>query len=324
MNLALLAFLAVTTSAPNLGVLWSVLSASESSPCTGRPFLLSSAVPELPELEAIKARLRLSLAGRRIAGVTLNQFSCLKTVEPKLEALKDNHFLGITRFGKFLCLSTDKKLYLCIHLMLDGGLYLGPSDRAITRNHLLCLHLDNAEDLRVTENSTKHRVSIHLVTDPKQVPWIAELGLDPQAPEFTLNHFRQALSRRNRSVKKFLTDQHSVGGIGNCYSDEILYEARLSPFQQTGNLKPEEVIRLYTAVKKVLSDAILHLKALDHLPDRSDRTFLRAHGRLGQPCPACGSEIRRVSYEESTMYYCPGCQTGGNILADRRLSRLLK
>jgi len=281
-------------------------------------------VPELPELEVTKARLRLALAGRLVEGVTLRQFACLKTVEPKLEALKDNHVLGITRYGKFLCIDTDRKLHLCVHLMRDGGLRLGPAGHPITRNHLFCLHLDNQEDLRVIENSTKHRVQVHLVADPKQVAWISELGLDPLGPEFTLGRFRQALARRNRTVRKFLTDQRAVAGIGNCYSDEILFEARLSPFQQTIELKPEQAIRLYTAVKKVLSDAILHLKALDHLPDRRDRTFLRVHGRLGQPCPVCDTEIKRVSYEESTMYYCPGCQTGGKILADRRLSRLLK
>jgi formamidopyrimidine-DNA glycosylase len=194
----------------------------------------------------------------------------------------------------------------------------------VTRNHLLCLHLDKSEDLRVVENSTQHRVAVHLVTDPRQVAWIAELGLDPLGPEFTLGRFRQAAARRNRTVKKLLTDQRAIGGIGNCYSDEILFEARLSPFRTTVTLKVEEAIRLFTATRKVLTDAILQMKSLDHLPDRRDRTFLRVHGRVGQPCPVCANEIQRISYVDSTTYYCPGCQTGGEILADRRFSKLLK
>ncbi len=281
-------------------------------------------MPELPELEIVKDRLRLTLAGRRILGATLRHPATLKTVDPSLEALKEGHIRSISRLGKFLSLNTDSKLHLCVHLMLNGRLITIPSNQPMTRHHLLALHLDNKTDLRVAESGSKRRVAVHLVTDVQNVEWIAQLGLDPLGPQFTLSRLRSALKRRNRTVKRFLTDQRAVGGIGNCYSDEILFEARLSPFQQTGALKPEESIRLYMGVKKVLLDAILHLKTLDHLPDRRDRTFLRVHNRLDQPCPKCGDRVRRVSYKESTTYYCPGCQTGGRILADRRLSRLLK
>ncbi len=280
-------------------------------------------MPELPELEAISARLRLALTGRRIQSLTLNKPSCLKTTEPKLVALADNRIITIIRLGRFLCLGTDQKLYLCIHLMQDGGLCLCPAHHPMTTSNLLCLHFDNAEDLCVTEGGTRHRVQVHLVTDPNKVAWIAELGLDPLGSDFTLNRFRQALARRNRTIKRFLTDQRTVAGIGGCYSDEILHEARLSPFQPTVSLKPEETIRLYAAVKRVLHDAIVYLKALDHLPDRRDRTFLQVHGRAGQQCSRCGSAIQRVSDEKSITYYCPGCQTGGNILADRPPSSFL-
>ncbi len=281
-------------------------------------------MPELPELEVIKNRLRLTLAGRRVVGATLHHPAVLKTVDPPLEALTDSHISSVSRLGKFLCLKTDAKLHLCVHLMLNGRLGSIPSKQPLTRHHLLALHLDNETDLRVSESGSKRRVAVHLVTSPQNVERIAQLGLDPLDPQFTLNRFRSALKRRNRTVKRFLTDQRVIGGIGNCYSDEILFDARLSPFQQTGSLKPEESILLYMSVKKVLLDAILHLKPLDHLPDRRDRTFLRVHNRLDRPCPVCGTPTRRVSYKESTTYYCPGCQTGGRILADRRLSRLLK
>ncbi len=281
-------------------------------------------MPELPELEIIKSRLRLTLAGRRILGATLHHPAVLKTVDPPLEALTDSHISSVSRLGKFLSLNTDNKLHLCVHLMLNGRLITIPSNQPMTRHHLLALHLDNKTDLRVAESGSKRRVAVHLVTNPQKVERIAQLGLDPLGPQFTLNRFRSALKRRNRTVKRFLTDQRAVGGIGNCYSDEILFEARLSPFQKTGALKPEESIRLFMAVKKVLADAIIRFKSLDHLPDRRDRTFLKVHNRLEQPCPVCDTPVRRVSYKESTTYYCPGCQTGGRILADRRLSRLLK
>lgn len=281
-------------------------------------------MPELPELEVIKDRLRVRLAGRRITGATLRQPATLKTVEPGLESLVGGHIKSVSRTGKFIVITTDTGLHLCVHLMLNGSLALGPSDRPMLHSHLFALHLEPGEDLRVLEAGTKHRAGIHLATDPKNVTWIAESGIDPQSPEFTLSRFRSALTRRNRTVKKFLTDQRTIAGIGNCYSDEILFEARLSPFQRTLELKPEQAIRLYAAVKKVLADAIIRLKSIDRLPDRRDRTFLKVHNRLDQPCQVCGSTVRRVSYEESTTYYCPGCQTEGRILADRRLSRLLK
>ena len=281
-------------------------------------------MPELPELEVTKDRLRLALAGRRITGASLRHPALMRTVEPPLEALHESHIRSVSRLGKFLDIATDNGLHLCVHLMLNGRLIVVPAAKPATRDSLLVLGLDDATDLRIEESGTRRRVQAHLTRDPKTIAWIAEAGLDPLGPAFTVNRFRSGLGRRNRTVKRFLTDQRAIAGIGNAYSDETLFEARLSPFKNTGELKPEEAIRLFMAVKKVLHDAILHLKTLDHLPTRRDRTFLRVHDRLGQPCPVCGSEVRRVSYVESTTFYCPGCQTGGKVLADRRLSRLLR
>jgi len=163
-----------------------------------------------------------------------------------------------------------------------------------------------------------------LVSDPQQIDLIARLGPDPLGPEFTLARLRHALGRRNRTLKRFLTNQSAIAGIGNCFSDETLFEARLSPFALSTAVKPEETIRLFAATKKVLQDAILHLRSLDRLPERRDRTFLRVHDRLDQPCPVCATPVKRVSFQESTLYYCPTCQTGGRELADRRLSKFLK
>ena len=208
--------------------------------------------------------------------------------------------------------------------MLSGRFAFGPTRASLNRLHALALHLDRDEDLRVIEDSTHHRLSIYLVPDPQQIDIVARLGPDPHSAEFTLARLRQALNRRSRTLKRFLTDQSAVAGIGNCFSDEMLFEARLSPFALSTAVKPEETIRLYMAIKKVLQDAILHLRALDRLPERKDRTFLRVHDRLDQPCPVCATPVKRVSYSESTLYYCPTCQTGGRELADRRFSKFLK
>lgn len=274
-------------------------------------------MPELPELEAAKAKLRISLVGRRITNITLTQFPCLKTSKPKLETLQNVHVLSITRLGRFLCFSTDNKLHLCIRLVSQGSMLFCSSDQAITPEQLLCLRLDNGLDLRFVEPGFKNRTQVYLVTNPRQISLLAGLGPDPLATEFTISYLHQALMRRNRPIKRFLTDQRTLAGIGNCYADEIIYEARLSPVQKTTELKPEEAIRLYTAIKKVLNEAILKLKALDRLPDYKDRTFLRVYNRLDQPCLNCNFRIQRVRHAETSTYYCPGCQTGGKVLVDQ-------
>jgi formamidopyrimidine-DNA glycosylase len=281
-------------------------------------------VPELPELEVTKDRLRLALAGRLIAGAEVRSPVALKTVTPPLEALSGRHIRSVTRQGKVICIGCDEKLHLCIHLMLSGRFAFGPTKAPLTRLHAFALHLDRDEDLRIIEDTTHHRLSVYLVTDPQQVDIVARLGPDPLSAEFTLARLRQALGRRSRTLKRFLTDQSAIAGIGNCFSDEVLFEARLSPFAISTALKPEEAIRLYMATKKVLQDAILRLRALDRLPERRDRTFLRVHDRLDQPCPVCATPVKRVSFAESTLCYCPQCQTGGRELADRRFSKFLK
>ena len=300
-------------------------------------------MPELPELEVTKDRLRLALAGRVVAGAVVRSPVALKTVTPPLETLVGRHIRSVSRLGKIICIAFDgstgtsplppttsssplstSPVHLCIHLMLSGRFAFGPTRAPFNRLHAFALHLDRDEDLRVIEDTTHHRLGIYLVADPQQIDIVARLGPDPLGHEFTLARFRQALGRRSRTLKRFLTDQSAIAGIGNCFSDEILLEARLSPFALSTAIKPEETIRLYVAAKKVLHDAIVPLRALDRLPERKDRTFLRVHDRLDQPCPACSTPVKRVSYQESTLYYCPTCQTPGRELADRRFSKFLK
>ncbi len=281
-------------------------------------------MPELPELEVTKDRLRLALAGRLVAGAIVRSPVALKTVTPPLESLAGKHIRSVSRLGKVICFGFEDRLHLCIHLMLSGRFAFGPTRAPLNRLHALAVRLERDEDLRVIEDTTHHRLSVYLVTDPQQIDIVARLGPDPLSPEFTLARLRQVLDRRSRTLKRFLTDQSAVAGIGNCFSDEILFEARLSPFALSTTIKPEETIRLYAATKKVLQGAIVHLRALDRLPERKDRTFLRVHGRLDRPCPACATLVKRVSFQESTLYYCATCQTDGRELADRRFSKFIK
>jgi len=321
-------------------------------------------VPELPELEVTKDRLRLALAGRVVSSAMVRSPVALKTVSPPVESIAGRHVRSVSRLGKVICISFERcapaspappttsavplspspsplttstfpppaasfplppsPLHLCIHLMLSGRFAFGPARAPLNRLHAFVLRLDRDEDLRVIEDTTHHRLSIYLVTDPRKIDIVARLGPDPLSPDFTLAQLKRSLERRSRTLKRFLTDQSAIAGIGNCFSDEILFESRLSPFALSTAIKPEETIRLYTATKRVLQDAIVHLRALDRLPERKDRTFLRVHSRLDQPCPACSTPVKRVSYSESTLYYCPTCQTPGRELADRRFSKFLK
>lgn len=283
-------------------------------------------MPELPELEIIRDRLRLALAGRRITGVEVRRPEALRTIEPPLSSLADRRIGAVSRYGRLLAvklpaeLPTEVNLQLGIQLASAGSVAFEPTAAPFTSRHLAALRLDRDEDLRVILNGDDDRVAIHLFDEPKRIEELAGSGLDPFDALFTLARFRSALGRRDRTLRRFLTDQRAVGGIGGCYADEILHEARLSPLARAAALRPEEAIRLYMAVKKVLHDAVLSLRRLDRFPEPGDRVFLRVHRRAGRPCPACGDTVRRAdqaagpSAGRAAYHYCPTCQAGGRLL----------
>jgi formamidopyrimidine-DNA glycosylase len=281
-------------------------------------------MPELPELEVTRDGLRTAAMGRRVVRADVRHPACLKTFDPPLEAIVGRHVTGVERQGKFICLTLGHDLHVCVHLMLDGRFAFFPSGRNPAKSHLLSIGLDSGQDLRVTETSTKHRVRVFVAADLRLIPAIATQGDDPLGRGFTPERLEVLLATRSQTVKSFLTDQHLLTGIGNAYSDEILHEARLSPFQLSRRLTAQEASRLHAAIGSVLRAAIEQLSRLDHIPDRRDRTFLKVHSRRGMPCPVCGTAVEYVSYTDSNTYYCPKCQTDGRKLADRRLSRLLK
>lgn len=287
-------------------------------------------MPELPEVESLRRFLSESCVAKTIARVELLAFASLKTYSPPLTALSGLEVDQVVRRGKFLCLEAGG-LWLVWHLARAGWLTWRkqlPDTPARPGKGPLALRVAfaDATGFDLTEAGTQKRLAVYLVNDPAEVPGIAGLGPDPLAPEFDQAALEQILATAGRAqLKGVLRDQRVLAGIGNAYSDEILHAAKLSPFKPSNGLTPDELSRLYQAINSELTSAIARSEGLAayELKD-AKRTNLRVHGRTGQPCEVCGATIAEVSFADSSLQYCPGCQTGGKPLADRRLSRLLK
>lgn len=271
---------------------------------------------ELPELEVSRDRLRLALVGGRVAAVELHKPVALEKTGVATERLLGAHFKNVSRVGRHLCFEFDSGVSLYVNLGREGHVHL--YERAPARPDAVLTIQCEKTGLRVSEQDTHRPVRIALLTGTEEVEWLRGLGLDPMSPDFTLDHLRRVLERRDRPVRHVLTDQRAIAGLGEAYADEILFEARLSPFQTTSELKPEEVLRLHAAIKKVLSLAIVYLKALPkiELPVERDRN-LKVHRRKGRQCHACASTIQMVRDGKILTNYCPTCQTGGKVLEDR-------
>ena len=290
-------------------------------------------MPEMPEVEALRVFLERHIVGRTVVRAELAAFAALKTFEIPLSALLGMEVTGVERRGKFLCLDVDGT-WLAFHLARAGWLtWHEPVPETPVRpgKGPLALRLAFERDadavgFSLTEAGTQKHLAIHVVADLDHVAGIARLGPDPLAPGFTRDDFGALLAANARTqVKGLLRDQSVLAGIGNAYSDEILQTARLSPFKLAGSLTEDEVTALFKAVRTDLREAID--RAVGNKPaDLKDgkRTHLRVHGKKGEPCPTCGTPIAEVSFADSFLDYCPGCQTGGKLLADRRMSKLLK
>ena len=290
-------------------------------------------MPELPEVEALAAFLRERAAGHTIARVDVSAISALKTYDPPVSALAGRRVTGAGRHGKFLDLQIedaeiDGGLHLIVHLARAGWLHyrdalpaapLKPGRGPIA----LRVRLDDGSGFDLTEQGTQKRLAVYLVSDPAQVPGIARLGPDP----LTLDRdgFAARLKGRRTQLKGALTEQGVFAGIGNAYSDEILHAAKLSPFAIADKLGDEQLDRLYEATRSVLSAAVTRSVGQRAATLKAEkRSNLAVHARAGLPCPVCGDTVREVSFSDSSLQYCPTCQTGGKPLADRRLSRLVK
>ncbi|MHC3467512.1 Fpg/Nei family DNA glycosylase [Streptomyces sp. 7R007] len=287
-------------------------------------------MPELPEVEALKDFLAEHLVGHEIVRVLPVAISVLKTYDPPLTAVEGREVVAVRRHGKFLDLATDGGPHLVTHLARAG--WLQWKDRlpdGVPRPGkgplALRVALETGEGFDLTEAGTQKRLAVYVVQDPGQVPGVSRLGPDPLADDFDERAFAGLLTAERRQIKGALRDQGLIAGIGNAYSDEILHAAKMSPFKLAASLTPEETTRLYQALRTTLTEAVERSRGVAAGRLKSEKkSGLRVHGRTGEPCPVCGDTIREVSFSDSSLQYCPTCQTGGKPLADRRMSRLLK
>ncbi|MGJ9411718.1 Fpg/Nei family DNA glycosylase [Aeromicrobium sp. CF4.19] len=287
-------------------------------------------MPEMPEVDALVAFLRERAVGAVVAEVELASFSVLKTYDPPVTALSGLQVTGVARHGKFIDLEVDG-LHLVIHLAKAGWLRWADSftDKRLRMGNgplTARVRLDAGEGphlgFDVTEAGTRKGLAMYVVRDPADVEGIAALGPDPLGDGFELAPLLQG---RRMQVKRFLRDQKILAGIGNAYSDEILHAARLSPFALASELDAEQVARLAAAIPEVLQQALAsaHGKPAAELKD-AKRGGMRVHGRTGEACPVCGDAVAEVTFSDSSLQYCPTCQTGGKPLKDRATSRFLK
>ncbi|MCS5732809.1 Fpg/Nei family DNA glycosylase [Herbiconiux daphne] len=287
-------------------------------------------MPELPEVHALVADLGARLTGRIVDRLDVVSFAALKTFDPPVSALHGQVVRSVSRHGKFLDVEIGD-VHLLMHLARAGWLRWRdgppppPSGRPGKGPLAARLVLDDGTGFDLTEAGTKKSLAISLVRDPAEVPGVARLGPDPLDDDFTEDVFAGILQAAGRSqIKGVLRSQSIIAGIGNAYSDEILHTARMSPFKPAA-MTPAEVSVLYAAVQSTLRGAIERADGLAASELKKEKkSGLQVHGRTGEACPVCGDTVRQVTYADSSLQYCPTCQTGGKPLADRVLSRLLK
>ena len=287
-------------------------------------------MPELPEVEALVDHLRQRAVGLTIGRVDVAALSALKTFAPPVSALHGQAVTGSQRWGKYLGLRAGD-LWLIAHLSRAGWLRwsdtlaaapLRPGKGPIA----LRVHLGTpggAPGLDLTEAGTQKRLAVWLVDDPRQVPGVAALG--PDALELTADGLARVLAGNTGRIKTVITDQRVIAGIGNAYSDEILHAANISPFATAAKLTGKQLTALHDAMVSILTDAVTRSVGQGAATLKGEkRSGLRVHARTGLPCPVCGDTVREISFADKSFQYCPTCQTGGKVLADRRMSRLLK
>jgi formamidopyrimidine-DNA glycosylase len=287
-------------------------------------------VPEIPFLEILAENLAARISGRRIESILIRQPALLQTASPPPESFVGEFLSLPTRVGKYLALETESRRAIVIHLMRAGRIDVKPGAEKVGPGYPKRLsariEFDDGTRLDLVEHGKEKRARLWLVEDLADMPELNRLGPDPSRGELSPERFAEALRGAPRRLKTFLTDQRTLAGIGNGLSDEILYEARLSPMKLSPSLDPKEAAALYGAVMRVLSDQTdkLRRSAAGELPQKEPREHYVVHDHARERCPTCGATIARVSYADHDLFYCPGCQTGGKLLRDRRLSKLLK
>jgi len=282
-------------------------------------------MPELPDITAYISALAPRIIGQPLLQIRLASAFLLRTVQPPLASVEGRTVRELRRIGKRIAIGMEGDLWLVFHLMIAGRLHWRPKEAKLSgRNNLAAFNFPNGS-LVLTEAGTKRRASLHVLSGEEGLQSVDPGGIDVFSSD--LNSFRAALTVENRTLKRALTDPRVLSGIGNSYSDEILHAAQLSPIALTHKLKPDEWERLYAATRNTLELWVdrLRAEAQASFPEKvtAFRKDMAVHGRYGAPCPRCGDKVLRIRYADNETNYCARCQTGGKVLADRSLSRLL-
>jgi formamidopyrimidine-DNA glycosylase len=282
-------------------------------------------VPELPDINAYLGALDERIVGRTLEKVRIASPFVLRTAQPPIAEVHGHVVRELRRIGKRIAIGLDNDLWIVIHLMIAGRLHWRPTGAKLAGRNSLAAFDFAGGSLVLTEAGTKRRAALHVVAGRQALRTMDPGGID--ALSSTFEEFRAALTAENRTLKRALTDPRILSGIGNAYSDEILHAARLSPIALTHKLNAEEWQRLYSATQATLEMWVdrLRSEAERGFPEKvtAFRPDMAVHGRFGRPCPRCGEKIQRIRYAENETNYCVRCQTGGKLLADRALSRLL-
>jgi formamidopyrimidine-DNA glycosylase len=282
-------------------------------------------MPELPDISAYLTALESRIVGQQLIRVRLASAFLLRTVQPRLTDAEGQMVRELRRVGKRIAIGIDNDLWLVIHLMIAGRLHWRPPQAKLSGRNALASFDFPSGSLVLAEAGAKRRASLHVMAGEEGLRAVDPGGIEVFSSDLVA--FRAALTAENRTLKRGLTDPRILSGIGNAYSDEILHAAQLSPIALTHKLKPEEWDRLYAATRGTLRMWMdrFSAEARETFPEKvtAFREGMAAHGRYGQPCPRCGVKIQRVRYADNETNYCPQCQTGGKLLADRGLSRLL-
>ncbi len=283
-------------------------------------------MPELPDIALYLDALAPRVVGKQLERLRIVSPFLLRTADPPVADLVGRTIRDVRRLGKRIVLALEDDYFFVLHLMIAGRLHWKTAGAPIPRRAGLAAFDFPNGTLLLTEAGTKHRASLHILRGAAALGAHDPGGLDVLGA--TLEQFRSALTRESHTLKRALTDPHLLDGIGNAYSDEILHSARLSPLRLTSQITPEESERLFHAVRDTLTSWMARLRAEtgEAFPEKvtAFRDGMAVHGRFRKPCPVCGSPVQRIRYAENEVNYCATCQTGGRLLADRSLSRLLK
>ncbi len=283
-------------------------------------------MPELPEIEAYIAALRSRVVGEPLVGVRIASFSLLKTYDPPVETVLGKRVESLSRLGKRIVFHLQDSFHLVIHLMVAGRLHWHPPGKAVPKKYGLAAFDFPDGTMILTEAGTKRRASVHVIVGDAALKALDPGGIEIAAA--SIDEFRTALLAERHTLKRALSDARFISGIGGAFADEILHAARLSPLQMNTNLSDDEVSRLFTAARDVMArwTDIRIAETGDGFPEKvtAFHAGMAVHGKYGDPCPVCSTPVQRIVYASRETNYCPTCQTGGKLLADRSLSRLLK